>query len=609
MLILGGGNILENSGTYILLYNTSSVAWVFLKLSENNSIVAPQVNSRGNAYSPILQVANGDTVKITTYANNLNTSGVFRVFDNNYATLDNWTIPGNTRTITISLKAAAYMRLEVNPYSEKLQSIERNGKVVFSYNSVNSIATSIAVSAATSVARYHSYLTRGKVQKNGTQITITSGDIYTTRRKEDFYRIISDSNLSVSLTGSSTLIWYNPIAKSIAVKDAATLDYEACLGITDGINVFLNGEYSYTDASNNSIMYKYISKAEIEKIAKSVSGDNTTIPPFVLENGKETYTRLMDWCGDNSNVFLLAQVTDVHSGGSSKYKVVGWLNELNKLFNFNVIGNFGDIGLDTASTNNNKEATYGLVVNTKNQMSSNSPWIFMRGNHDKIETNGVSSENIYGEIFNKAARRNYSQLVLSSDGSYGYIDDNTTKTRIIILNTTDLTTGVGYAISKEQLQWFIETINNTPDGYKIVVTSHLCIDDIGRWKSYPADASGSGFDTLRSILNSLANHTSGSNLSTGLSWDFTNKTSIKFVCSLAGDSHFNNYIKRDGVNYIVRQGYGGISESEMPEGASRDDFNWEVICNFDILAIKQNGSARIFRIGVGGVNRDLEFTY
>lgn len=63
------------------------------------------------------------------------------------------------------------------------------------------------------------------------------------------------------------------------------------------------------------------------------------------------------------------------------------------------------------------------------------------------------------------------------------------------------------------------------------------------------------------------------------------------------------------VNYIVRQGYGGISESEMPKGASRDDFNWEVICNFDILAIKQNCSARIFRIGVGGVNRDLEFTY
>lgn len=52
------------------------------------------------------------------------------------------------------------------------------------------------------------------------------------------------------------------------------------------------------------------------------------------------------------------------------------------------------------------------------------------------------------------------------------------------------------------------------------------------------------------------------------------------------------------VNYIVRQGYGEISESEMPEGSSRDNFSWDSICNFDVLAIKQDGNAKIFRIVV-----------
>lgn len=444
-------------------------------------------------------------------------------------------------------------------------------------------------------------IVRGKVMKSGNTITITNGDFYVPTLTNKFYRITTP--LTITVTGGTAGIWYNYNSNTVKTANFAASSDELMLGVTDGSNVFLNGQYTVTDSDTGETYYNYIS----DKIIKHT--DNTNVPSFVFNNGKEAYQRLMDWCGNDSNVFLLAQVTDVHSGGSTRYEVVGWLNELNKLFNFNVMGNFGDIGLDTSSTTGDKEATYSLVVNTKKQMSSNSPWIFMKGNHERIEANGIISENIYGEIFNKATRRNYPQLVLSSNGSYGYIDDVNTKTRTIILNTSDVSTGVGYKISVEQLQWLIEAINNTSNGYKIVVVSHLCVDDIGRWASYPADASGSGFDTLRSILNSIANHTNGSNSSTGLSWDFTNKTSVKLVCSLAGDSHFNNYIKRDGVNYIVRQGYGGISESEMPEGSSRDNFSWDSICNFDVLAVKQNGNAKVFRIGIGGESRDLAFTF
>lgn len=444
-------------------------------------------------------------------------------------------------------------------------------------------------------------IVRGKVMKSGNTITITSGDFYVPTLTNKFYRITTP--LTITVHGGTAGIWYNYNSNTVKTADFATSFDELMLGVTDGSNVFLNGQYTVTDSDTGETYYNYIS----DEIIKH--SDNTNVPSFVFDNGKEAYQRLMDWCGNDSNVFLLAQVTDVHSGGSNKYKVVGWLNELNKLFNFNVMGNFGDIGLDTPSTTGDKEATYSLVVNTKKQMSSNSPWIFTKGNHERIEANGIISENIYGEIFNKATRRNYPQLVLSSNGSYGYIDDVNTKIRTIILNTSDISTGAGYKISVEQLQWLIEAINNTSNGYKIVVVSHLCVDDIGRWASYPTDASGSEFDTLRSILNSIANHTNGSNSSTGLSWDFTNKTSVKLVCSLAGDSHFNNYIKRDGVNYIVRQGYGGISESEMPEGSSRDNFSWDSICNFDVLAVKQNGNAKVFRIGIGGESRDLAFTF
>ena len=100
----------------------------------------------------------------------------------------------------------------------------------------------------------------------------------------------------------------------------------------------------------------------------------------------------------------------------------------------------------------------------------------------------------------------------------------------------------------------------------------------------------------------------GSNSVLNLSWNFAGATG-RLVCSLAGDSHFNNSVKRNGVNYIVRQGYGNVDDSEMPSGATKDTFNTDDNVLFDILAIKSNGKAKIFRIGAGGEARDYEFSF
>ena len=68
-------------------------------------------------------------------------------------------------------------------------------------------------------------------------------------------------------------------------------------------------------------------------------------------------------------------------------------------------------------------------------------------------------------------------------------------------------------------------------------------------------------------------------------------------------------MKEGGVNYIVRQGYGYVSDAQMPSGATRDSFNYNTQCLFDVLAVKGNGNAKVFRIGAGGSARDLAITF
>lgn len=451
------------------------------------------------------------------------------------------------------------------------------------------------------ISLVHGNINPSSLQSNGNitsnYISVKSGDsveisTFAYNKEVDYVFNVYDSNYGFidgwTIPGGTRTI--------IAPASSAYMTLSVKVDSTQEQYLKINGEYVFRFAAGNSG-------------SSSPNGSTSNVPEFVYENGKETFQRLAEWKSSSDDTYLLAQVTDVHSGGNKKYQVVGWLNELNNLFGFNVLGNFGDIGLDTADTTNDKDAVYELVVNTKKLMSTTSPWIFLRGNHDIIGSSGVVSESAYSEIFNKASRRaaGGNRINLSGNGSYGYIDDESTKTRLIFINTSD-SLSAGYGIGTTQLNWLVNTLKSTEDDYKVIVASHLCLDKIGRWNSYPGDAASDEFETARMIFKDFVSRSSGSNPINMVLWNFSG-VKAKLVCVISGDSHFNNYIKRDGVNYIVRQGYGAIDLSDIPTGGSVDSFSWDEICNFDVLAARNDGTAKIFRIGVGGASRDLEFSY
>lgn len=377
------------------------------------------------------------------------------------------------------------------------------------------------------------------------------------------------------------------------------------------LSIPVNAKYVYVECFNptnfSGIEVNYVTdiKASIEGLEQSVNENisKVTIPDFVINAAKATHKRILQWGGTDS-YSLLGQITDLHSGGRTTYKHIKYFDGINDLFGFSIICNAGDIGLDVGET---EDAAYNLIDNVKNGMSANSLWVFCKGNHD-YGTARISNK-IIDNAFNVPYYRRFQERLHGEELGYGYTDDVVNKVRYIYLNTSEGNTGA-YTMSVTQVTWLISTLTNTPNEYSIVVLSHLCIDNIGRWNSYPNDANANCFRALRSIFSDFVAKTSGSNASLNISWDFTNvDSSIKLVCVLAGDSHFDNYIKRNGVNYIVRQGYGSISATEMPDGAVHTDFNTSEQCLFDVLAVKNNGNAKVFRIGAGGVGRDLTFTY
>ena len=69
-------------------------------------------------------------------------------------------------------------------------------------------------------------------------------------------------------------------------------------------------------------------------------------------------------------------------------------------------------------------------------------------------------------------------------------------------------------------------------------------------------------------------------------------------------------ISGNGVNYIVFQGFGGMSKDVLPSWARYLTVNPLTELLFDVVAIKpQKGEIKIFRIGKGGADYDREFTF
>ena len=161
--------------------------------------------------------------------------------------------------------------------------------------------------------------------------------------------------------------------------------------------------------------------------------------------------------------------------------------------------------------------------------------------------------------------------------------------KFIFLNTSDV---FYYGYSDEQVHFLCRELMSAQE--RIVVFQHYSIDDTFRWDP---PLSSNVFTNVHLIRKCLEKYVAKEPFTfSGSTYQFNN-TPAKLVAVISGDSHFEGYVKTNGVNYICQPGYGGQGQATYP-----DKITWPPLAYgniyYDIYVVSDSEIAG-FRVGIG----------
>ena len=333
------------------------------------------------------------------------------------------------------------------------------------------------------------------------------------------------------------------------------------------------------------------------------------IPQWVDNEIKQTYTRFIEWKGDDDVVLFPIQ-TDVHSGGRETFKHVAYVNHAAKTFKFDFIADLGDIGLDTPATKDPKEASEFLKRHADIHQQYQGISVVLVGNHDhnRIAGDKRFTDKQLGEIFNAPSmKKSNGRLVLAENPTYGYIDIPARKTRVFFMNTCDRDDEKNYyTMAPKQLQFLADNLKTKEEGWNAFVLTHFCVLKLGHWTDDNSECAHA--ETYLRILKDCNAKAKGE--SDGVKWDFSQGAVCHVVANLTGDSHFDAEENHDGIYFAISQGYGGVGVNSMPKWSSKTYFDPNQQMLVDIVAYKPaTHQLKLFRIGAGGAPKDREFKW
>lgn len=350
---------------------------------------------------------------------------------------------------------------------------------------------------------------------------------------------------------------------------------------------------------------------------------NTEIPSYVTAAAENAAQRLREWAGDDT-IFTAIQITDVHKD----FKQISYLNSLSSIIDADIFVHNGDFDLTYVdNTNKDWDMFNKYLYSTISRANNTKPWIFTNGNHDSsvVSVNRLTNKKKYiFDILNKPCTKIKPDTVLGKDSSYGYVDFDEKKIRLIFVNTTDTKSSSG--ITTAQYDFIASALKSVPNDYNIVFTGHIppnenIIKTGLTGGVYSNNIANWYLKKYIYILNDFNEKLSKKESLSGYDFSSVSENS-RIVCSFHGHTHFNAYEKLKinnndrGVNYFCRQGYGwgygSTCDIELPSGiiATYDRFDHNKNCLFDIIAVKVNSNtAKVIRIGQGAGTRDFEFSW
>lgn len=363
-------------------------------------------------------------------------------------------------------------------------------------------------------------------------------------------------------------------------------------------------------AENTSRIQAIESGLEIPEYWKSTVADKI-----------DTIKSHQDEGGVNTTSF--AFITDVHNGDGMK-TACDLLHLVNK--ECDIVHTFNGGDMVSGAGKCTKKHIIEELANVKDSFFKIENMLYLEGNHDaaydETTNDGYYLQNLtLDESYNHIHRVNKKHCItFGTDGTYYFVDDAVSKVRYICLNTSDLlykTEGnimATYynkmrsgAIRQAQMD-FIAKALNAPDGYSLVIMSHIPIYRDG---VNGADIPVFNGDILLAMLQAAKNKSvfTASSLASvpsdykvNVRCDFT-KTNVNIVCCLAGHTHYDNLVTADGINHITTLNNSMNVWDDSPNKVSGTTTE----CAFDIFTINTaNRTIKITRIGAGS---DREFTF
>lgn len=337
------------------------------------------------------------------------------------------------------------------------------------------------------------------------------------------------------------------------------------------------------------------------------------IPDYYYENDylPNKIKEIKEACAIKSGV-TFAFITDVHfkdNQKKSKYLLQKILNETNIPFAI--------YGGDTVSVYGTEAELYEQIAefNDFKKCIGKDRLFCTRGNHDFYNVtsstdktmHSLTTADVYDGLF-----RDTEHLVTSMSVKNGCycIDNEAQKTRIIMLNTSDLSSdpdhlGGGILFRGSTLQWLADCLLEKKN-YKIIIVCHHHINDDfinGKGEKVKYDfANTSLMDLVSSFVNKEDFITEQNGVSVNV--DFAN-TSNELVCVLSGHRHMDLESTKNGILNIVTTGdalYQNDGYGRKAGTISEQAF--DIVCvNYDT---ENKIKIKLIRVGAGE-NREFEF--
>lgn len=268
--------------------------------------------------------------------------------------------------------------------------------------------------------------------------------------------------------------------------------------------------------------------------------------------------------GTSNKMFNFAFATDSHidANYASKQNVIDMVDFINQS-NINpfidCIIHGGDIA--TPSYIMSYDNSIKIFIEYYNIVSKcRADYIQVIGNHDKHREHNVKIEEVFSDSTIVGMLKQYTKHI--SDNIYETIDYTDKKIRIIKLDAFDYPNEansegkVKYPldlydpyISQSQMEWFINQLASTPEGYSIIVVSHSYMQSIltnyitMMMKALKDKSTGTMTVTYDYSYEMPTNEYS-------VNYDFTTANTCYPAICLCGHSHADGYDKKNGIHVL-----------------------------------------------------------